>query len=461
MKTMLRVLLLALCAFQASAQTLPTALPHGSEHALRAAHWIARWPSAENVLMTESAALEQNARLLKAEPSMTNLWALPASVPATEIRARIETLSTVPSAPRYFANGRAANDADHRRWRNALHLRAIRDQTPLRFALVVQRAALRAFPTDERVFAEPNQTDLDRFQESALFPGAPVAVLHTSADGHWVFVLSENYAAWMKAEHIALTDRDTALGFAARASRTITGAQARLTTTPEAPELSGLLLDMGTALPERTDWPAENAVNGQGALGSYVVELPSRTENGELRLRPALLPRGADSNHGPLAASRANVLRQAFKFLGERYGWGHDFNARDCSGFVAEIYRSIGLKLPRNTSAQAISPVFARTAIPADWTHAQRLAAVTALAPGDLLYMPGHVVMLVGFDERGPWVIHDSNRIRLRGQNGLLELPSNGVAVMPLLPLQFDDTRDYLGAITAIQRILPAEQIAP
>ena len=58
----------------------------------------------------------------------------------------------------------------------------------------------------------------------------------------------------------------------------------------------------------------------------------------------------------PLPLTRANLIRQAFKFLGERYGWGHDYNARDCSGFVSEVYRSMGVLMPRNTSDQARSP---------------------------------------------------------------------------------------------------------
>jgi len=52
----------------------------------------------------------------------------------------------------------------------------------------------------------------------------------------------------------------------------------------------------------------------------------------------------------PLPFTRANLLRQAFRFLGERYGWGHDYQGRDCSGFVSEVYRSMGVQLPRNTS---------------------------------------------------------------------------------------------------------------
>ena len=67
-----------------------------------------------------------------------------------------------------------------------------------------------------------------------------------------------------------------------------------------------------------------------------------------------------------LPLTRANVLRQSFKFLGERYGWGHSYNARDCSGFVSEVYRSFGVQLPRNTRDQGVSPALNRIEFTAD-----------------------------------------------------------------------------------------------
>ena len=105
-----------------------------------------------------------------------------------------------------------------------------------------------------------------------------------------------------------------------------------------------------------SDWPAEKPVNGQHPYTAHVVELPMRAADGSLHFTPALLPRTADVAADYLPLTRANLLRQSFKFLGERYGWGHSYNARDCSGFVSEVYRSFGVQLPRNTRDQGVSP---------------------------------------------------------------------------------------------------------
>ena len=448
------------------------ALPGWSEAKLDAAHWIARWPEAEAARLDAAAVAARNARLFALDASVTRLDALPAAMGLTDIRERVLRLSTLSAAPRYFGDGRLVSVGDRDRWLAALNLDTLAEVAgandpdaprALTWALVTQRAALRTFPTLERVFSAPGDTDIDRFQESAVFPGTPVAVLHASADGRWRFVIAATYAAWIPEGALAATDRSTALDFAARATRVVLEPVAHLAHTPEAPAVSKLALDMGVALPGHRDWPLSEPVNGQGALAAHVVEVPTRDAEGGLALVPALLPRGEATHDGPLPASRANVIRQAFRFLGERYGWGHDYGSRDCSGFVSEVYRSVGLVLPRNTSSQSISPALAgHTPIPAGWTRAQRLNAVTALQPGDLIYIPGHVVMLVGIDEHGPWVIHDAHGGRARGADGIdRALPINGVALTPLLPLRFDANRDYLDAITHLQRVLPRDPHTP
>ena len=443
-------------AFLTSSAAL-SALPPAPSEALDANYWVTLWPGAEDVRLDREAVAKRNARMLAEDPALHPLVALPEALPAAEVRTEIEAVSRRPEATRFDAKGQAIDAARWAEWQAVLALEGIDARVPLRFALVVRRADLRSFPTFEPVYAAPGNTDLDRFQESALFPATPVAVLHTSRDGEWHFVIAETYAAWVRADALAVGPRQTVLDYAARATRVITEATVRLAATPEAPALSGLVLDMGVALPERRDWPLSESVNGQSAQSAHVVELPTRAEDGQLALRPALLPRHEASQDGPLPASRANALRQAFKFLGERYGWGHANGARDCSGFVSEIYRSLGLVLPRNTGDQANSPVLAREPLEG-LNRDARLAAVSRLAPGDLLYLPGHVVMVVGHNASGPWVIHDVHRLRTREADGALrEWPANGVVLTPLLTLQFDEARDYLDAASMLVRVLPQD----
>ena len=187
-----------------------------------------------------------------------------------------------------------------------------------------------------------------------------------------------------------------------------------------------------------------------------MIELPARDKDGGLVLVPALMPRTQDVATDYLPLTRANVMRQSFKFLGERYGWGHSYNARDCSGFVSEVYRSFGVQLPRNTRDQAVSPALNRFAFSADDSHDKRVEVMKTLQVGDLVYIPGHVMMVIGQEKDGPYVIHDTTGITYRKTDGeLTRAPLNGVSVTPLMPLLFNETQPTIDRITSIQRIRP------
>ena len=70
-----------------------------------------------------------------------------------------------------------------------------------------------------------------------------------------------------------------------------------------------------------SDWPAEKPVNGQHPYAGHVVELPMRAGRWSLHFTPALIPRTAEVAKDYLPLTRENLIRQSFKFLGERYGW--------------------------------------------------------------------------------------------------------------------------------------------
>ena len=193
---------------------------------------------------------------------------------------------------------------------------------------------------------------------------------------------------------------------------------------------------MGTRLPAIGTVKA-GTVQGQSPAYHSTVRVPIRLDDGSLDFALALLPRTADSH------------------VGERYGWGHDYNSRDCSGFVSEIYASMGLLLPRNTSAQAVSPVFRRTHFEADSARGKRMAAIDALDVGDLIYIPGHVMMFIGRIGNTPYVIHDTNGGTVLDANGVPKsLKLNGVSVTPLTALHIDAEHDYIDRITNIVRVV-------
>ncbi|MCF7751962.1 SH3 domain-containing protein [Bacillus subtilis subsp. subtilis] len=418
-------------------------------------YWAARLPNADALILDRAQIAAQNARMRAEDRSIHDLRALPAQVPRAQVMTELQALSRWPDKTLYGQDG-AAIDARQRSATLAnLALDAIPAQRPLQYGLVTHRAALRAFPTALRVFTTQGDTDIDRFQESALFPGDAVAVLHESADGQWLFVTSERYAAWIEKRFVGIGDAATVLDYGQHGPyRVVTGATAFTAHTPEEPRVSRLQLDMGVRLPVLADWPQDQPVNGQQAHAAHVLQLPVRNADGRLALVPALLPRSQDSAADYLPLTPRTLLTQAFKFLGERYGWGHDYDTRDCSGFVSEIYRSVGVLMPRNTSAQAVSPALDRLAFSATDSKARRDAAVTQLQVGDLVYIPGHVMVAIGHVDGRTWVIHDTAGGSWFSADGKrTQAHLNGVSVTPLEPMMASDTASYIDRITNIQRL--------
>ena len=435
-----------------------TALPvpaHGvigvDDAKLTPGYWVSRLDAADETLMSPAGIADRNAWLLQADDSMHDLAGLPATVDGATVRTLVEDLSSRPTRTLYDVEGREIPEATIDALMSELDLAGIPSSQSQRFGLVVERAPLRTYPTDLRAFSRAGETDIDRFQESALFPGTPVAVMHDSRDGQWSFVVSPRYAAWIPRSAVAEGPREQVLGYGSRSPyRIVTGAEVHTVDTREAPQVSALQLDMGVRVP-LAEVPPDRAVNGQHPYASWVVDLPVSGPDGDLAFQPALLPKIADTAPGYLPLTRANLVRQAFKFLGERYGWGHSYDGRDCSGFVSEVYRSMGVQLPRNTSDQAVSPVFARRAFGEADGPDERLAAARALDVGDLVYIPGHVMMVIGHVDGQPYVIHDTNGGSYVGADGeLVRMGLNGVVVTPLLPMAFDAGTSYVDRMTAV-----------
>ena len=169
-----------------------------------------------------------------------------------------------------------------------------------------------------------------------------------------------------------------------------------------------------------------------------------------------MLQRQTDTADHYLPLTEANILRQAFKFLGERYGWGHAYDGRDCSGFVSDVYRSMGVQMPRDTSRQAVSPVLAHQSFNDNDSRATRMKAVNALQVGDLVYIPGHVMMVIGRLNGEPYVIHDTSGISYRdSRSAMRQVKLNAVSVTPLLPLMLDDQHSYIDRMTSIVHMRP------
>lgn len=454
----LGVLLISLAgpsrALPSSTDWRPVLAPSAPQYNLE--YWLKRVSNREKVRLSAYEITVRNQQLMQTEKTMVHWPNWSSSLSADEVRARVNSVSKITLSDAWLSTSQPLRTTDIQRWRDNMAMERIEASTNQNFGLIVRRTAVRRLPTPQGVFDAAGGPDIDRLQESALFPGTPVAVLHQSRDQLWTFIQADNYAGWIHTLNIALAHRDEVMAYAEKKPRRwITGHQVRTAFVPGSSELSEQVLDMGSSFPARIDWPVAQLVNGQASLASWVIDFPTRDDSGKLRVVPVLIPRSADTQSAPLPANASQVLRQSFKFLGERYGWGHDYNARDCSGFVSEVYAALGIRMPRNTGDQQRSLNFNRLVFASEWSSKQRMAKIDALKVGDLIYIPGHVMLVLGHDQYGPWVIHDVQKSSMPLAGKMQSLALNGVSVTPIRALHLSDGRSYIDAITAVQRILP------
>lgn len=422
---------------------------------LNAAYWANKASRPDDVLH-DSDAIEQMARFgYDNDPNLVDLAAYPNQISGDEITALITTISKPYSKDLFYRDGGKVETTDYDRYGANLNLDAITDSVAVRFAMVLQRANMRAWPTADVVYKNMETVDLDRFQENGLFPADVVVVLHESTDGEWFFVQSYNYAAWVARGRIALGERQEILDYA-QSSRflVITGSKVSTNFNPRLADISELQLDMGIKLPLVAMSELDGNVDGQNPYASYAVRLPVRSENGDLAFRTALIARSQDVHRGYLPYTRRNIVGQAFKFLGERYGWGHSYNARDCTGLVSEVYKTFGVILPRNSGQQGSSPIGENHDFQPNASADEKMNVLATANVGDLLYSTGHVMMYLGSEDGQPYVIHDLSGSGWEDENGRFQKGVlNGVSVTPLTPIHSSPEATYFDEIYAIKKI--------
>lgn len=425
------------------------------ERHLTPSYWTSRTVNGDELLMSPAAIAEFNRESFAVTDNMVDLGEHPTELTAAELEAKIRQISRIPSSDRYYPDARQLGPGDFERYEAMLNFDGVAATNPVQFGMVVQRANMRTYPTNDVVLSAPDDIYLDRFQENALFPADAVVVLHASTDGDWLLVQSYNYLAWVEADAVAIGDRDSVLGYLDRdAFIVVTGSKVFTNFNPSVAAVSEVQLDMGVKLPLLDAAAVGHAIDGQNPYASHIVELPIRSADGGLDFVPALIARSADVSRGFLPYTRNNIITQSFKFLGERYGWGHSYNARDCSGFVSEIFKTFGIFLPRNSSAQRDSVIGHNTRFDEGELPASKSASLDRLDVGNLLFIPGHVMLYLGSVDGEPYVIHD-----VAGLNYNLPGGGNyrgvlgGVSVTPLLPLRLGEDKSYVEAMLSIKQI--------
>lgn len=436
-------------------ESLITDVINVGEQQLSPHHWANKLRDPNKALMTTVQISEFNQQLYKINPHVINPLSLPESYTKSELLSQLNGISAVPSSDRFYFDGKKVNEQDYKKYIIQLNKKAIEKSNKVEFALVTKRSDLRTFPTYDAVYKKGKDRDLDRFQESGVFPGEALAVLHHSTDGKWALVRAYNYLAWMPTEDFAIGKKADIEKYSnSEDFIVVTGAKAFINHVPNSPEISNLQLDMGTKLPLVSRELYKDELYGQNPYANYIVQLPTKNDQGKLEVVFAPVPRGQDISLGYMAYTEQNLVKQSFKFLGERYGWGHSYNGRDCTGFVGEIYKSFGLLMPRNSGQQGKGEYGLNSRFSSTSKALEKEKRINNLLVGDLIYISGHVMMFLGYENGQPYVIHDVKGLGyLKSDGELYRGTLNGVSVTPLHPLHINIDKSYVDNIYNIKTI--------
>ena len=373
-------------------------------------YWIAKAKKLDKVLLTRQKIQQLNQQILTQEGlGCYDILNAPAELKKAELSALL-LRNALPDTPRYIEET-AVDESYYTNLMSNVNLAGLEETNLVSYGVVADNAPMRAFPTNDPSYARPNDLERDLFQLTTLKTWEQVRVLHQSLDGLWYYVQSYSDMGWVPVESVALVStKEEWRRYGEGAVLVVTGNRIQLGANPYTEAFSQKELRMGARLPLVAAADAPKTIDGMAAQGSYIVMLPIRGANGMLTTRLALIPRSADVNFGYLEYTQANLLRQAFKLVGDRYSQGGLFDGRDDGMLIQDVYAAFGIFLPREGSRQAQvtgNPVsLAQPAALSELEEEDKRKILSQLKAGAILYMDGHAMLYLGQSEEVPYILH-------------------------------------------------------
>ncbi|SHN69471.1 SH3 domain-containing C40 family peptidase [Desulfovibrio litoralis] len=255
-------------------------------------------------------------------------------------------------------------------------------------AITVKNTPLRLMPTYDPFLLSPNVysdgAPFDYFQNSMLWLGTPVKVLHLSADGHWALLSTPAASGWTYVENITEVDESFEAEWRNSKWAAVIQDQVPLNFENKKIQEFGVKAQLGTILP----------IAKKGHKGSLTLKVPVKGSDGKAKIALANF-HGDEAVVKPLALTPNNIARVGNAMIGQPYGWGGYKELRDCSATTKNLYAIFGMWLPRNSAAQASwGKVINLKGMTAQEKEA--IIAKDAIPFKSLIWMPGHIGVYIG-----------------------------------------------------------------
>lgn len=367
-----------------------------------AEYWVRRIPGAEKPIKTIDQMKHFNEEIKHMVPENFDVMKLDKSRPGKAVMDQLQLeYDTLKNRKLFDVNDKVVRQSFfEQEVKPIMQIDQVPSKIKVKWGVATRATSVRAIPTMVEMIEGKGDVEFDQLQFSLIKLWTPVAIYHTSSDGKWYYLQAPYVRGWVKSKDIAIFEGRDELKTRLKTGGflVVTGESVRVFRDATLKDVFQRP-SMGTVIPMASSKSSE---------GPYPVWMPYRKESGDVGLTKCYISRKSDVTKGFPVYSQANVIRQAFKLLGARYGWGGMYNGRDCSGFTHDVFLSMGVDLPRDSKQQAMVGTQLGYFKPFD-EEAARKATLRTARPGiTLLKMPKHEMIYLGTVNDQFYVIHST-----------------------------------------------------
>ncbi|MBU9889589.1 MAG: SH3 domain-containing protein [Candidatus Omnitrophica bacterium] len=375
-----------------------------------AEYWIKRIPGAEKPVKTMDQLKFFNDEIHSMIPERVDVFKMDPTRAGKPLSDQMQLeYSTLRNRKLFDKNGKTVpKTLFDETIKPLMRVEAVPSRIKMRWGAAVRVTSVRALPTAVKMIEGPDDFEFDQLQFTQIKLWTPVGIFHESSDGGWYYVQAPYVRGWVRAKDIAIFPSRDKLKLYTKGSKflVVTGESVRVF-RDEAFKSMVQRPSMGTVIPLAS---APKTAEGTAVVNpdAHVVWMPYRKDGGSVALARGYISKKSDVTVGYLVYSQANVIRQAFKLLGQRYGWGGMYNGRDCSGFVHDVFLSLGVDLPRDSRQQALTGTQLGHFQPFQ-DDQEKAAVLRSSRPGiTLIKMPLHQMLYLGEVNGQFYVIHST-----------------------------------------------------
>ncbi|MBI4358004.1 MAG: SH3 domain-containing protein [Candidatus Omnitrophica bacterium] len=379
----------------------PLILTSITEEQLSPEYWIAHLPHADQVLKTRQEIEKFNQEIRQMVPEQKDVFKIGEIMRGVDIQAAVQhAYETIENRKLFDEYGKVIpKDFFGREIKPLLGLESSPVRVKVKWGAAVRETSVRALPTTVKMIEGADDVEFDQLQFTLIKLWTPVAVYHTSSDGNWYYIQAPYVRGWVMSKNIALFPNQRALQERAESkSFLVATGESALICSDSGCSAELQRASMGTVVPLLGD-----------ASDAYVVSMPFRGVDGNVNLGKGYVTKTSDVENQFPSFTQANVIRQAFKLLGARYGWGGMYKGRDCSGFTQDVFLSLGVDMPRDSKQQAMVGTPLGSFEPFEGA-AQKVGILENMATPaiTLLRMPLHLMLYLGEVDGKHYVIHST-----------------------------------------------------